>query len=158
MEDFEKFTLGVDPGKTGGAVLLDEFGRIRESAAFDYEDFGEFMRRIDEKLIRRAYVEKVHSMPKQGIKSAFSFGTSFGFLLGGLSVKNISVELCAPQKWQKKMIPAAKVGRAAKLKASRDLCKQLRPDFDFKASPRCTTMHSGLVVAYIIAEYGRLYG
>ena len=48
-----------------------------------------------------AMIEKVHSMPKQGVKSSFTFGQGYGFLLGCLTALEIPFEYVTPQKWQR---------------------------------------------------------
>lgn len=46
-----------------------------------------------------AYVEAVHSMPRQGIASTFSFGVSYGVLRGVLAATGIPWTLVTPQEW-----------------------------------------------------------
>lgn len=48
-----------------------------------------------------AYIERVHSMPKQGVASSFTFGRSYGFLRGCLIASGIPFEEVTPQTWQK---------------------------------------------------------
>ena len=47
-----------------------------------------------------AVVERVHSMPRQGEASTFSFGCSFGVVLGVLGAMGIPFELVAPKVWK----------------------------------------------------------
>lgn len=48
-----------------------------------------------------AVIERVHSMPKQGVASSFKFGRSYGFLRGCLIASGIPFEEVTPQVWQK---------------------------------------------------------
>jgi len=48
-----------------------------------------------------AHVERVSAMPKQGVSSMFSFGTSYGIVLGVLAALQIPVVLVTPQSWKK---------------------------------------------------------
>ena len=48
-----------------------------------------------------AYIESVHSMPKQGVSSTFTFGRNYGFLRGCLCALEIPYHEVTPQKWQK---------------------------------------------------------
>ena len=47
-----------------------------------------------------AFVEKVHSMPKQGVASTFTFGDAYGMAKGVICAIGIKVELVAPRVWK----------------------------------------------------------
>lgn len=55
-------------------------------------------------------IEKVHSMPKQGVASSFNFGDSFGQLKGVVACAEIPYELITPQAWQKVMFAGMQKG------------------------------------------------
>lgn len=100
----EKFYMGIDPGQSGGIALVARNGQ--EPFIFpmpDTEhDCKEIMREFGH-LVGIAYIERVHSMPKQGVVSSFKFGMSYGFLRGLLVGLEIPFEEVTPQKWQKEM-------------------------------------------------------
>lgn len=48
------------------------------------------------------YLERASSMPGQGVSSMFSFGMSFGIVLGVIAALEYPVELVTPQKWKKR--------------------------------------------------------
>ena len=48
-------------------------------------------------------VERVHSMPKQGVSSSFKFGENFGWFQGLLQGLGIPYTLVSPSVWQKAM-------------------------------------------------------
>ncbi len=100
--------LGIDPGASGGlAYVFDDsedvyataIGKLseREIHLFVKEicDFG------DETPC--AVIELVHSSPQMGVKSAFTFGRSYGFLRGVLAANGIKYVEVRPQAWQKAM-------------------------------------------------------
>ena len=90
-----------------------------------------------------AVLESVHSMPKQGVASSFSFGRGFGIWEGILVTLGIPYELVSPQAWKKVMLrDTAKDKGAAKLVASR-LWPALGKLTDDEAE------------ALLLAEYGR---
>jgi hypothetical protein len=94
--------LGVDPGKSGGISRHDgdvifAQGFTNKTPMDIYTIIKEFS--ADGKCV--AMIEKVHSMPKQGVKSSFTFGQNYGFLLGCLTALEIPFEYVSPQKWQK---------------------------------------------------------
>lgn len=92
--------LGIDPGSAGGiAVIVD--GELVECIAMPQteHDINEiFERHSDAKL---AYLEQVHSMPKQGVASTFKFGQNYGFLRGLLVANKITFLDITPNVWQK---------------------------------------------------------
>ena len=65
-----------------------------------------------------AIIEKVHSMPKQGVVSTFKFGNNFGQWQGILSSMCIPYIEVSPQKWMKmyQPLPKEKGDRKRKLK------------------------------------------
>jgi crossover junction endodeoxyribonuclease RuvC len=48
-----------------------------------------------------AIVERVASMPKQGVSSTFKFGTAYGAIIGILAALEIRTALVTPQVWKK---------------------------------------------------------
>lgn len=103
--------IGIDPGQSGGAVLLDGTGEVIDRIAFekltDHDIAGMLTIWINQSpagpMGNAATIEQVHSMPKQGVASSFKFGRSFGFLIGVLTTLQIPYTLVTPQKWQKAM-------------------------------------------------------
>lgn len=99
--------LGIDPGKSGGIAILDQgFDgwfcrtiRTLETPA----DIVNWILLNTYNESAMAMIEKVHSSPQMGVKSAFSFGQSFGWLLGVLDALRIPYEFVSPQKWQAAM-------------------------------------------------------
>lgn len=97
--------FGIDPGGNGCIALIDA-GRsayINLKDATEH-DVCEWLRDyvVDESKCH-AFIERVHSSPQMGVCSAFSFGKSYGFLLGIFVASRIPFEEVPPQKWQKAM-------------------------------------------------------
>jgi len=91
-----------------------------------------------------AYVEQVHSMPKQGVASSFNFGDSYGVIKGVLGALQIPMVLVSPAVWKKR------AGLTGKPKdASRTLAQQLYP-----AAPLGRKKDVGRADAILIARYG----
>lgn len=105
--------LGIDPGMSGGLAILPigDNGHISaEPSAFKFDCLTEreiadlfWKCFLDSGEQLFAYLERVHSMPKQGVASSFKFGMSYGFLRGCLTTVGIPFEDLTPQKWQKLM-------------------------------------------------------
>ncbi len=99
--------LGIDPGKTGGISVHTTSGAVaygftNKTPMDIYETIvtcrNYCITDINHKCV--ALIEKVHSMPKQGVASSFTFGKNYGFLLGCLTALEIPFEYVTPQKWQ----------------------------------------------------------
>lgn len=97
--------IGIDPGASG-AIALIHSGIIHTVRMTETEaDVAEFLRGWHAPLDGTvfAFLERVHSMPKQGVSSSFKFGASYGLLKGLLTGLEIPFEEVTPQRWQKAM-------------------------------------------------------
>ena len=69
--------IGVDPGKSGGVALITD-GKVHTSKFTDYTDISDLVREWRlEYDVSLAAIEKVGSMPGQGVVSMFSFVTRY---------------------------------------------------------------------------------
>ena len=106
VEIAKRFFLGVDPGLSGGFGLVPQWGDPSAAIAFKQQqterDIADFFETWADSIIF-AMIEKVHSMPKQGVASSFKFGMSYGFLRGLLIGFKIPFEEVTPQRWQKRL-------------------------------------------------------
>jgi crossover junction endodeoxyribonuclease RuvC len=102
--------LGIDPGNSGGFVLIDEDGNVLThdkqpetelDVCFSLQCARNFAELEGHKLT--AIIEKVHAMPKQGVTSVFTFGRNYGFLRGVITSLSIPFVDVTPQKWQKEL-------------------------------------------------------
>lgn len=48
-----------------------------------------------------AVVERVHSMPRQGVASTFKFGQAYGTVLGAFGALRVPIVSVTPQRWKK---------------------------------------------------------
>ena len=96
--------IGVDPGKNGGLAWIKDSGKA-EAERLNIETLASRLRVItgNGSIPSKCYVERVHSMPKQGVASTFSFGTNYGFILGVLTAVGVNYELVQPSVWKKAM-------------------------------------------------------
>ena len=101
--------LGIDPGASGAAAFIADDGRIFriiEWKKHTPDETANLLRQAEQKSREYivACIEKVHSMPGQGVRSVFSFGENFGWWHGLLA--GLGIPLAAnpsPQRWQKDM-------------------------------------------------------
>lgn len=110
--------IGIDPGLTGAIALVNDgdivllwdmpvaektYGRGKQVDAYGLADC---VREAANTAIYQytktltAHVERVSSMPKEGVTSAFSFGHSTGVIDGVLGALLIPVVYMTPQKWK----------------------------------------------------------
>lgn len=151
--------LGIDPGLTGAIAAITSAGNIElhdcpilnvgkkhtcnpagmAAILRGYQDSSEGL------LVG---IEKVHSMPGQGVASTFCFGEGYGVWLGILAALGIRHELITPQAWKKSLMNGqVKDKDASRLVALRlfpEVCEQLK-----------LKRHHGRADALLIAEYLR---
>ena len=158
-------TFGIDPGLSGGLVLLSQKGKIKgkwvmptSENTLDLSSLSQIFQEIKTSSAEFggvfAYLELVHSMPKQGVASSFKFGRTFGVLEGMLTAFGIPFMLVTPQKWCKAMHEGVEKLEDPK-KRSVIAAGRLFPNIDLRATERSRVPHSGMLDALLIAEWGR---
>lgn len=127
------FILSADPGQTGGLVLIeslqgDKYLQIvkvmmmpmteaKSKNRVDVEKIFDFVADIP---IGYCILENVHSMPRQGVASAFQFGRSFGSLEGAMAeISPGPIKYLEPGVWKGKMGLSGKDKEQARMRASR---------------------------------------
>ena len=140
--------IGVDPGKKGGVAVIDGDGV--EVYAWDDQTFVNVMAATMNKGKCIAAVEKVGAMPGQGVSSMFSFGQSFGFILGVLTAFGIGYQLVPPTLWKREfgLLHTEK-------QASVDVAKRLFPSVSLLPTERCRKESDGMADALCLCEYAR---
>lgn len=106
----KKLILGIDPGCTGSVVILDEDNNYIDHLLMPTLKTGKsnrvngaaVMAFLSQYKISHAYLEKVHSMPQQGVASTFNFGHAAGVIEGIIQGMMIPYTLITPQLWKKK--------------------------------------------------------
>lgn len=150
------YFLGIDPGKTGGLVLLAGNGDfIMETTVMGTISEVINWLRLHPITKTMTYIEKAQAMPKNGAVSMFNYGCGYGELLGALAALNMPHTAVPPATWSKVMHQG--ISRSLPPKArSLAAFKRLFPGVDLKATDKCKKQHEGLVDAILLAEYGRL--
>lgn len=113
--------IGIDPGKGGGiAFIKDNMSCEAFRCPETPHEMAMLVKEKTKKIkIVSASIEKVHSMPRDGVASSFSFGTNYGIWLGILAANKIPFKQITPFKWQKYYgtMPKDKKSRKHKLKS-----------------------------------------
>lgn len=151
--------IGIDPGLKGGICLAQ--------AAADWETYampvtgGEIDLVTLKKILSPpkyppvtglVVIEKVHSMPKQGVVSTFKFGDGYGQLKGLCVGLNLPFILITPQAW-KRVVLAGYNWKGAK-GTSIIYVKQKYPYINLKLTEQSRRDSHGLADAVCLAEYG----
>jgi crossover junction endodeoxyribonuclease RuvC len=146
--------VAIDPGTTGCLVVLNTNGDIQAFMHMPVIKVGSQNRVngaavaafINDHKPTHCYLERVSSMPGQGVSSTFTFGHSAGLVEGVVVGAGVPLTLVTPQAWKKH---AGLIGQDKD--AARSRCVQLYPtcrEFDLKAKGQA------LADAVLIGRYG----
>lgn len=147
--------LGIDPGLSGAIATLAQDGTLLaltdlpviEQERLKWIDGGRFASLLMEiPGPKRAIVERVSAMPKQGVASSFNFGVGYGSVLGVLQAMHIPIKLVTPAKWKRD------IGLERDKKAS-----LYRARLHWPTAELHLEKHHGRAEALLIAEYGRTH-
>jgi crossover junction endodeoxyribonuclease RuvC len=145
--------IGIDPGLHGAICFMDSFSGmvvfdlpVIRDGKLAWIDGGMLLPLIfnTSNTPRRAVIERVHSMPAQGVASSFQFGVGFGSVLSILQAAGCSVELVTPSTWKKAL------GLSQDKKASLHKARLLYPDADLTLEK-----HEGRAESILIAHWAR---
>lgn len=136
--------IGIDPGGSGGIAVIDTATNTVHTCKLSETelDVWEWLNETTNMLSACATIEQVHSMPQQSSQSGFTFGRSYGFLIGLLTAISIPYKFITPQKWQKGMQCLTKGDKNVSKAAAQRLWPQVK-------------MTHAIADALLIAEYGR---
>tara|TARA_R110002020_G_scaffold376130_1_gene587258 strand:+ start:3909 stop:4415 length:507 start_codon:yes stop_codon:yes gene_type:complete len=160
-----KYFMGVDPGAKGSIAVLKKDGSIQE-VFFLSSTEAEIAECIDAwnpysggncTSQVNCCLERVHSMPGQGVRSMFTFGQNYGFLRGCLFSSGIVPEDVSPRTWQKELnIDPRRIKRGeTKNKFKERLlnkAKTLWPHYYLWEEPKTKGKQLALCDALLIAE------
>lgn len=108
------YVLGIDPGLKGALALIDPSDLellgyanmptvkdpISQKNVVCPIKLSQWVSSYPPQMIEMAVIEDVASMPGQGVVSMFSFGKSYGMLLGVLSAFQIPIVKVKPAVWK----------------------------------------------------------
>ena len=158
--------LGIDPGITGGVVVIDSDGQLQyavrtpiivEQLKSKTKKHYDIPGMVD--VIKNAVedgsgftvvgIEKVGAMPRDGKVGAFNFGKGYGLWLGILAALQVPYSEVMPQRWQARMLAGLPRGPHTKTSAVQR-SKSLFPTLALKVKADW-----GMADAALIAEYTR---
>lgn len=149
---------GVDLGKDGGIVILDEgvvifhevmpvYNATKSTREFDVGMIGEI---FDTFKPDYTYIEKALQMSK-GMKAIASIHECSGIFKGILGAYNLSYDIISPQRWQKNIFSGLNYKDTKQ--ASIMFARRMAPEINWKKSDRSTNYHHGKTDAFCIATY-----
>lgn len=143
--------LTIDPGQKG--ALAFQSGVVTAipmplgGKEIDYPTVASLIQQWEPDL---AVIEKVGSMPGQGVASTFTFGMGYGALFGILAALKIPTERVAPQTWKSSVLK----GTLKDKRAAIDYCRRVYPSVSL-VLPRCRKPHDGIADALCILSYAQ---
>ena len=143
--------VGIDAGLSGAWGMIDHNGKYWSCGDMHHDDDGVLdtekiwseMCQARDRQDCIVFLEKVHSMPKQGVASTFKFGMAFGGALALARRFKTTMYMVTPQVWKK----ALKIDSDKKV--SLNLARQL-----FPLAPLSRVKDGGRAEALLIAHYG----
>tara|TARA_R110000764_G_scaffold233159_2_gene325920 strand:+ start:14678 stop:15232 length:555 start_codon:yes stop_codon:yes gene_type:complete len=152
----ESLWVGVDPGKTGGIVVLDSQGRYVAHSTIPLVGVGTKRARVDCRAIKAWWlevtlkgrwhvrpsmvtwaIERVSSAPTDGVVGAFSFGKATGAIFAFAETMGFAITEISPKDWQKVWLAGQRKVTRIDIKASAalvaaDRWPELAPDLRLK--------------------------
>ena len=111
--------IGIDPGVNGGVAIIEN-GQIETTGRPEtVKDMADYIEAAKWDCINMfCIIERVHSMPGQGVASTFKFGMNYGQWLGILASLRVPYKEVTPQMWMKYYgsLPKDKKARKTRLK------------------------------------------
>lgn len=97
--------IGIDPGKKGALAYVGRDTEHGYTCTLDKLTEQDIWKQLAEWEIDSTFavVEKVHSSPQMGVKSAFTFGRGYGVLVACLTAAQIPFVEVTPSKWQRSL-------------------------------------------------------
>lgn len=136
--------IGIDPGDSGGIAVIDAYTNTVHTCKLSEteQDVWTWLNETVNMIDAVATIEQVHSMPQQSSQSGFTFGRSYGFLIGLLTAISVPYKFVTPQKWQKGMQCLTKSDKNVSKAAAQRLWPKVK-------------MTHAIADALLIAEFGR---
>ena len=149
-------TIGVDVGNNGAIALVVDgvLESVEDMPVVEIKRGRTTKRQVSAQALvgiikemnpTQAAVEKVGSMPNQGVSSTFAFGRSAGVIEGVLAALGVPVTYVQPAVWAKSM------NKGYGKDASRHRAMELFPD---KQDWFKLVKHDGRAEAVLIAMWG----
>ncbi len=144
--------FAFDPGLKGGAASIKGgvVVAIPMPTAAKELDLPTIAGLLSASFVDFVVIEKVHSMPAQGVASSFKFGVGYGQLMGLCAALSIPYTLVTPQAWKKQVL----AGTPKDKRAAIEFCRREYPLVPL-IQPGCRLPHDGVADALCLLSYGQ---
>jgi len=96
--------LGIDPGFSSGAVaaVRADYAAVHDTPLIDGNGVNcrALLKIIEAEEPHHIFIERVASMPKQGVSTTFKFGMGNGMILSAVQIARVPYTLVTPAKWK----------------------------------------------------------
>ena len=144
--------IAIDPGQSGAIAVVENDGFLAHLEDLNIIRDGRLAwvngGWLNSMLMQygatrmRVVVERVSSMPKQGVASAFNFGVSFGSVLSLVQAHSLPLEFVTASVWKRAF------GLSSDKRASLDKARLLYPHAELHLAK-----HEGRAEALLIAHW-----
>jgi crossover junction endodeoxyribonuclease RuvC len=153
--------LGIDPGQSGGLVLLGPSGNILDKKVMPVDGTGDLDKQTFADILVEwwlwnkfhVYLERIVPFALTA-KSALTFGRQLGMIEQFLWEHSYPVTFVEAPKWTKEIHQGIDANLKPKIRSSIAV-ERLFPGVRLLGSDKSKKNHDGLVDALLIAEYGR---
>ena len=147
------WTIGIDPGGSGGLAILSNQGFAEaHRCPGDIPAMQALFRSYLFNNIKLVVIERVHAFHGGGARSSFKFGENFGAWQAICAAMLVPYILVTPQQWQKHTLKGGPSKNRTTKERSLEKARALYPEvsLEFKAD-------DGKADALHMARYGFLY-
>ena len=137
--------VGIDPGARGGIGIIN--GDLVQAFPYSGQALIEICQLYQDKAI--VTVEQVHAMPGQGVTSMFTFGKTYGYILGVLEAFQMPYTLVDPRTWKNYF------GVTADKRSSIYKSQEIYPGVNLLPTTRSRKESDGMAEALLIARWGK---
>ena len=141
--------IGIDPGKKGAMAIIestsDGIGVVK-IIPFEPSDYILTLKRYSGATV---CIEDVHALRGNGVTASFTFGKTYGWLLGVLDALGVSYQAVSVQKWKKEY------GLNSDKAKSIEVCHRIFPNVSLKRTDKCKKDDDNISEAILLAEYAR---
>lgn len=169
-----KYSVGIDPGKDGGIVVIDSNNELvkyytipKIDKLIDTNQLAIILQNIFSIYDCFVCIEQVHSIYGVSASANFSFGYNCGIIEGMIASNKVPYNYVQPKTWQGEMlkgIPTMFVASLKSLKKQKKdtkkmaelAVKRLYPNVDLYVTDKgnvSKNIHDGLADALLIAGY-----
>jgi len=167
--------IGIDPGKTGGLVMIEHDGAVlvwdmptyqeartgktlkgkakAPKVKVDVPRLAEILKTATRESETIVYIERQWTWPGEGAVQSFNHGEQYGRIIGMLAMRGVPFETPTAQAWQKEFGVAKPKGSKTTKGVSYAKASALFPGVTLKTERG--RILDGRCDALLIAEYGR---